>query len=206
NLWLAGGFCLLYGAYLIAESHWPDWMGRYVFQMCDSAGGAPMLATALTILAAVPASFQYGLWDSSTQARARRLELLLLTDLGPHDYWDAARAAAWKRGRGYFAAALMLWGAAVVGGRMSLPQAAAAVAAAVLLWSLYFALGFRAFARGAQANGLGMLLTLGLPLAAFALGRAGWGAAASWLPPGMVYGAAAPPASWAPLARPFPAA
>jgi hypothetical protein len=193
NLWLAGGFCLLYAAYLIAESHWPAWMGRRVFQLCDEAGGASMLATALVVLAAVPASFQYGLWDANAQARARRLELLLLTDLGPRDYWDAACAAAWRRGRGYFVAALLLWGAAVLGGRLSVAQALAGLAAGVLLWSLYFALGFRAFARGAQANGLGMILTVGLPLAAVALARLGLPTVASWLPPGMVYAAGGSP-------------
>jgi hypothetical protein len=61
------------------------------------------------------------------------------------------------------------------------------MASAVLLWGLYFALGFRAFARGQAANGFGMLLTLGVPLTAIALNRLG---ISSWLPPGMVYAAA----------------
>lgn len=106
-------------------------------------------------------------------------------------FWDAAAAAAWKRGRGYFAVALLLWGAALVGGRMTTGQAISAVAAGVPLWALYFALGFRAFARGAQASGLGMLLTVGLPLAAYVLARLGWPLACSWLPPGTVHGAGA---------------
>src|SRR5262249_53704162 len=190
NLWLAGGFGALYALYLVAGDGWPAWLGKRVFQMCDGAGGPAALATGLVLLAAVPAAFQYGLWDSSAQDRCRRLELLLLTDLRPRDYWDAAAAAAWRRGRGYFALALLLWAAALLGGRLTLGQALAAPAAAVLLWGLYFALGFRAFARGAQANGLGMLLTVGLPLAAFGLGRLGWPHAAGWLPPGMVYQAA----------------
>ena len=37
-------------------------------------------------------------------------------------------------------------------------QVLAAVSAATLLWGLYFALGFWAFSRGLQANGLGSLL------------------------------------------------
>jgi hypothetical protein len=169
NLWLAGGFCLLYALYLVAGEHWPVWMGRRVFQMCDSAGGAAALGTGLVLLAAVPAAFQYGLWDSNNQDRCRRLELLLLTDLEPLDYHDAAWRAAWRRGRGYFLAALTVWLAAWLGGRLNTAQLAATIAAGVLLWGLYFALGFRAFVRGAQANGLGMLLTVGLPLGAFAL-------------------------------------
>src|SRR5205085_8356737 len=64
NLYLAGGFCLLYAAYLVAEPYWPAWMGRRVFQICDAAGGAAALSAALVVLAAVPAAFQYGLWRS----------------------------------------------------------------------------------------------------------------------------------------------
>jgi hypothetical protein len=190
NLWLAGLFGLLYALYTVAGPHWPPWMGRQVFLIFDRAGGVPTLATGLVVLAAVPAAFQYGLWDSSAQDRCRRLELLLLTDLNGLDYWEAAAAAAWRRGRGYFAVAVALWLAAVGAGKLAWWQAAAAIAASVLLWALYFALGFRAFARGVQANGLGMLLTIGLPLLAFGLIRSGWPLLASLVPPGSVYEAA----------------
>jgi len=164
-------------------------VGRQVFALCDEAGGIPVLATGLVLLASVPAAFQYGLWDSSTQDRCRRLELLLLTQLSGNDYWRAAATAAWRRGRGYFLVAVCLWLAAVVAGQVAWTQALAAFATGVLLWGLYFALGFRAFARGAQANGLGMLLTVGLPLLAFALYRAGLPGLADLLPPGGVYSA-----------------
>jgi hypothetical protein len=202
NLWLAGGFGLLYALHTVAGEHWPAWMGQRVFQMCDAVGGIAGLAACLVVLAAVPAAFQYGLWDSSTQDRCRRLELLLLTRLQPSDYWDAAARAAWQRGRGYFAVALLLWGAALFGGRIPLPQVIAALATAVLLWALYFALGFRAFSRGLQANGLGTLLTVGLPLLAFGLAHLDWPTTSTLLPPGAVYRAAAEPASFAWLAAP----
>ena len=198
NLYLAGGFCLLYSAYIVAEPHWPAWMGRRIFELCDSAGGAAMLASALVVLAAVPAAFQYGLWDSSSQDRCRRLELLLLTRLEARDYWEAAASAAWHRGRGYFFVALCLWLAAWVAGRLPATTVAVAVCTGGLLWALYFVLGFRAFSRGAQANGLGMLLTLGLPAIAVALSRGGLSRFGDWLPPGMVYRAATGPLSaWA---------
>jgi hypothetical protein len=74
---------------------------------------------------------------------------------------------------------------------MAASHALAAAAAGVLLWALYFAVGFRAFACGVQANRLGSLLTLGLPLAAFGLYRAGGPVLAALLPPGGVYSAAA---------------
>jgi hypothetical protein len=202
NIWLAGGFGLLYALYTLAGPHWPAWLGRQVFQMADGAGGIPALATALVVLAAVPASFQYGLWDSSTQDRCRRLELLLLTHLDGRDYWEAAGAAAWRRGRAYFGIALLLWAAAVASGQVPLVQAAGALAVAVLLWGLYFALGFRAFARGVQANRLGSLLTLGLPLLAVGLFRAGWPALAALLPPGGVYAAGSRPLTLALLPGP----
>lgn len=187
NIWLAGGFGLIYAAYTVAGDSWPPYLGRLIFRIIEQAGGLPMVATALTLLAAVPAAFQYGLWDSTTQDRCRRLELLLMTHLGGHDYYDAAAAAAWRRGRAYFAIACLLWLAALVAGQASVSTALAAVATAVLLWGCYFALGFRAFARGAQANGLGTLLTLGLPFAAFALAKAGLPPLAALTPPGAVY-------------------
>lgn len=195
NLWLAAGVGLLYAAYTVAGPSWPTWLGRNVFLLFERVGGIPIVATGLVLLAAVPAAFQYGLWDASAQDRCRRLELLLLTRLGARDYWDAAAAAAWVRGRDYFLVALLLWGAAWVAGQATGPQVAAAVAAGVLLWCLYFAVGFLAFSRGAQANGLGMLLTIGLPLLAVALGPQ----MTALVPPGAVYtaGADGPALFWA---------
>ncbi len=86
---------------------------------------------------------------------------------------------------------------------MAAGQVLAALATAVLLWSLYFALGFRAFSRGMQANGLGLLLTLGLPLLAYALTRLGGPHVGALSPPGLVYSANAPPDSLAWLLSPM---
>jgi hypothetical protein len=198
NLWLAGGFGILYAVYTVAGSYWPSWMGRRVFMVFDEAGGIPVWATALVVLAAVPAAFQYGLWDSNPHERCRRLELLLLTDLSAGDYWHAAAAAAWRRGRGYFAVALLLWLAAVSAGQIDCLHGIAALAAGILLWGLYFALGFRAFGRGTQANRLGLGLTIGLPALAFFFQRLGWPVVVELLPPGAVYHAAVQtgPAAW----------
>jgi hypothetical protein len=187
NLWLAGGFAILYAAYTVAGECWPSWLGRQAFETFDRMGGVPAVAAALAVLAAVPAAFQYGLWDSSKQDRCRRLELLLLTDFDTSDYWHAAAAAAWRRGRGYFMVAMLLWAALVLAGRAHVVQVTAALAAAVVLWGLYFTLGFRAFARGLQANTLGLGLTLGLPLLACLLFRCDLGALAALVPPGGVY-------------------
>jgi hypothetical protein len=186
NMWLAGGFGILYAAYTVAGDHWPPWLGRMVFQLVEMAGGIPAVAAGLAVLAAVPACFQYGLWDSSAQDRCRRLELLLLTGLTGRDYWDAASAAAWRRGRGYFVVALILWVAAAIAGKATVAQVTGALAAAIILWGFSFVLGFRAFARGRQANGLGSFLTLGLPLLTVALAKSGWPLLASLTPPGGV--------------------
>jgi hypothetical protein len=192
NLWLAGGVGVLYAVYVVLGDNWPPWLGRQVFSLFDTWGGVPMLTSGLVLLAAVPAAYQYGLWDSSATDRCKRLELLLMTGLTGRDYWQAAWAAAWRRGRGYFLVAVLLWISAVLAGQLTFAQALAAAALAVLLWGLYFALGFRAFARGVQANGLGMLLTVGMPLLAFALVKLGFSSIAAVLPPGAVYTAAGP--------------
>ena len=188
NLWLAAGFGVVYSAYTLAGDAWPAWMGRGVFHIVEAAGGIPGVATGLVVLGAVPAAFQYGLWDSNTQDRCRRLELLLLTGLDAVDYWDAAALAALRRGRGYLGVALMLGVAAMLGGKISFLALGGAIASSVVLWSLYFVLGFRAFTRGVQANSSGMLLTVGLPLATFVLFRMGLPAVAAILPPATVYG------------------
>jgi hypothetical protein len=200
NLWLAAGFGVLYAAYTVAGSAWPAWMGQGVFQIVEMAGGIPGVAVGLVVLGAVPAAFQYGLWDSNTQDRCRRLELLLLTQLDPVDYWHAAAVAAWRRGRGYAFVALLLGLAAVIAGKIGIMALAVAIASGVILWSLYFVLGFRAFTRGMQANSSGMLLTVGLPLAAFILFRFGWPAIAVLLPPAAIYAplAGLPPLYWIP--------
>jgi hypothetical protein len=197
NLWLAGGFALLYATYILYEKNWPSWIGRGVFIIFENdLGGVAGLTTALMLLAAVPAAFQYGLWDPSTQDRCRRLELLLLTDLDDHDYWHAAAAAAWRRGGGYVVVASILWGAAWWAGRADGVQVLASLTAGVILWSASFVLGFRAFASGMQANGLGTVLTLGLPLAVFGLYQLGLPDLVPLLPPGAVFAALHRPPDW----------
>lgn len=193
NLWLAGGYGVVYSIYTVAQplGYWPPWLGQQAFLIFEQAGGIPGLAAALVVLGAVPAAFQYGLWDSNAQDRCRRLELLLLTQLDAIDYWQAATAAAWKRGRGYLWVALLLWTSAGLAGKANVLQLATSAAAAAILWGLYFTLGFRAFARGMQANGLGVLLTVGVPLLTFGAFRMGWLALGAMLPPGSVFGPAA---------------
>lgn len=200
NIWLAGGFGLLYAAYILAGDHWPVWMGKMVFQIFERMGGVPMLTTGLAVLAAVPAAFQYGLWDASTQERCKKLELLLLTELNGSDYWLAAAAAAWRRGRGYMLVAAILWLATAIAGQATWLQAAAAMSAGVLLWTFSFALGFQAFSRGVHANGLGTLLTLGLPILTGILISLHVPILPSLLPPGSVFLALAdgPTLQWLP--------
>src|SRR5262249_15666851 len=92
-------------------------------------------------------------------------------------------------GQGYFAVAVLLWAAGCYAGHLSIFQMLAAAATGVLLWALYFTLGFRAFARGLHANGFGMVLTVGLPLLAFLAYQAGWPRLSAITPPGNVQAA-----------------
>lgn len=187
NLWLAGGVGSLYAVYLLAGASWPAWLGRSVFEMFDKAGGVATLTTALVVLAAVPAAFQYGLWDSDAGERCRKLELLLLTSLSGIDFWRAASAAAWKRGRGYFLVAVMLWAAQVIAQPSTFLACLAALATGTVVWGLYFAVGFRAFTRGSNGANLGLALTVWMPLVAFGLYTRLSPNLAALIPPGSVY-------------------
>lgn len=168
NLYLAGGFCLAYAAYIVSGHTWPAWVGRGAFNLFESWGGPAMLATAMAVMAAVPAAYQFGLWDSTVPDRCRRLELLLLTDLTASDYAHAAFRAAWSRGRGYLGAAALLWIACAINGRISVMDAIAAAFGSLLLWAFAFAVGFRGFATGHQTNGIASLITLGCPMILYA--------------------------------------
>src|SRR5205807_1952973 len=64
----------------------------------------------------------------------------------------------------------------------------AGLTAGLVLWGLYFAIGFWAFSRGLQANSLGALLTIALPLAAVGLAKSGQTSLMLLTPPGCVYG------------------
>lgn len=187
NLWLAGGFAAMYAAFIVAGDDWPAWMGRLVFQIFEQWGGPAGVATAMCVMAAVPAVFQYGLWDNSVPDRCKRLELLLLTDLRGSDYWRASLASAWKRGRGYLFIAAMLWVAMGVGGRASWACVIAAAVGGLAFWAFGFAGGFRAFATGNQTSGVSSLIVLGLPLLVWGLLRANQPDLAGLIPTGLCY-------------------
>lgn len=187
NLWLAVGFALVYSAYIVAGDAWPPWMGKLVFALFDGWGGPAMVATALAILAAVPAVYQFGLWDATVSARCQRLELLLLTELSSRDYAHASFSAAWSRGRGYLIGVILLACALGLAGRIAWWDILAALLGALVFWALAFAIGFRGFASGNQTNGIASLITLGLPMALVGLWRVGQFELASLLPTAAIF-------------------
>ena len=188
NLWLAGGFALLYAAYIVAGDDWPAWMGRLVFQLFEGWGGAPAIATGAGRHGARSRRCSStGCGTRPCQDRCRRLELLLLTELTGADYWHASLSAAWRRGRGYLVGAGVLWLALGLSGRNGWAEVLAAAAGGAVLWAFSFAVGFRAFAAGNQSNGVASLVTLGLPLLLFGLLQAKLDAAASFVPTGLCY-------------------
>jgi hypothetical protein len=196
NLWLAGGFCLVYAAYIVAGDQWPAWMGRLVFQMFEGWGGPATVGVAMAVMATVPAAFQFGFWDATVPDRCARLELLLLTGLEPADYWRASLRASWVRGRGYLLAAGFMWLALGLSGRNAWAEVAAAAVGGLVLWAFAFAVGFRAFATGNQTSGLASLLVLGVPMGLFALVQTGNGFLAGLLPPGLAYAPVAGGFGW----------
>ncbi len=190
NLYLAGGFSLLYAVYLLAGDAWPSWLGHGAFHVVEQGlGGVPGMTSGLMILAAVPAAFQYGLWDSSVQDRCKRLELILMTELDAYDFLLAAWAAAWKRGRGYAIIAMILWIASWWSARLTLLQISLATLNAGGLLCFYFAVGYWSFMRGVVGTGLGSLLTLGLPLIVAVFHFTDQQTLVTWIPPGGVFAA-----------------
>lgn len=187
NLWLAGGVAVLYAARILAGDYWPPQLGNLVFVIFEQWGGPAGMATILCVLATVPASFQYGLWDATTSDRCKRLELLLISDLDGRDFAHAAWAAAWRRGRGYFFAAAILWLALGISGRNTWPNVLAVIAGGALFWGLLFAVGFQSFAKGRQTNGIATLMTIGLPVFLVLSFRMGYGEWAGVIPTGWCY-------------------
>jgi hypothetical protein len=92
-----------------------------------------------------------------------------------------------------------MWLAAAWAGQISWLQMLAGMTAGTVLWGFYFTLGFRAFSRGVEANRLGIVLTVLVPLATYLIAQSDWRAFAPLLPPGSVYfgATASPDLAWA---------
>jgi hypothetical protein len=193
NLYLAGGTSILYAAYLVLGSYWPSWLGNRIFLVFEMNGGVATITTILIVLAAVPAAYQYGLWDSSKTDRCRRLETLLTTDLGGMDFKRASWSASWSRGRGYFYSAVILWLAAWISGRMDGLQILTSLGSAWLLLILYFVIGFRQLAVTGGGTSVGFFLCVVVPLTVWGLVHLGADDLARCLPPGMIYFASSRP-------------
>ncbi|MFO0949176.1 MAG: hypothetical protein U1D30_25240 [Planctomycetota bacterium] len=187
NLYLAAGASSLYALFLIAGPNWPAWLGTSIFTVFEMMGGVPGLTAGLVVLAAVPAAYQFGLWESNIPDRQKRLEVLLMTQLNVKDYLHASWSAAWSRGRGYFLSALVLWLAGYYAGRFSLTDLVLAILAGGSLVLFYFAAGFRFLAKSSGGTTTGLLLSLVLPLGTWGLAASNHTVLATFLPPGQVF-------------------
>lgn len=187
NLWLSLGTSLAYSLHLLLADSWPNWLDTKVFEIFERLGGISGFTVVLVLLTAVPAAYQYGLWDSSIPERCRRLEVFLLTKLSATDYLAASWWSSWNRGRGYLLTALLLWIAGWSAGRFTFVQASFALASSLALLLFYFAIGFRLFARNTESTSVGFLMTVVLPLMVWGMGSTKWAEFARFTPPGLVF-------------------
>ncbi len=189
NVYLAGGFSLLFsGMLIVGPANWPTWAGRDVLLMFEQIFGVTGIMTGLVLLAAVPAAYQFGLWDPSPTERLKKLELLLLTDLQPRDFLAASWSASAHRGGWYLSFALILLAAGNWAGRFTPMQATLILMAMIGLIGLYFAIGFYFLARTTSTL-VGMTLCVVFPaLTYFDMTRSG-GSLGQFLPTGTLTGA-----------------
>lgn len=195
NVWLAWGIAVSYSAYMLMGTSWPAWMGKRIFISFDRVGGVPAVSTVFALLAAVPAAYQYGLWDNSIPERCRRLETFLMTKLTAWDYFDASVRAAWHRGQGYFFPATLLWIAYWYAGRLPTLALLCTLYCSVAIIISYMALGFSQFTRTSGNNAIGFVLTFLLPVVTWGVGEAGLKYVAAALPGGAIFFASSGKAS-----------
>lgn len=196
NLYLAWATVGLFIAWMVFRDQWPYWLAQRQLYLLEVYGGAPLLAALALQMAVVPTAFLNGLWDSNAQVRCRRLELLLTTPLSGWDYLQGSMVAGWTRGRGYVLAALSLWIAMAVTGRISWAACAACLLLAGNFLVLYFAAAFRNFARLSDDGSVstrGLLWSVGPPALTLLLFQADWTLAGVATPLGAVYFASLAP-------------
>lgn len=197
NLYLTWTTLGLYGCWMLFETHWPPWLAMSQLQMIRTLGGEALLTVAALQLAVVPMAFLNGLWDSNSQQRVQRLELLLITPLAGRDFLRASAVAAWTRGKGYLWGALGIVLAAVASGRITWVDAAGITLLGGSYLLLCFAVAFRNFARVQSDQAVsvrGLVWSVGMPLLTFALFRLGNHTLAAATPLGGVFVLALPTA------------
>ncbi len=183
NLYLTWTTLVLYAAWMLLEDRWPTWLAMSQLQMIRGLGGEALLSVAALQLAVVPMAFLNGLWDSNSQQRVQRLELLLITPLAGRHFLQASAVAAWTRGKGYAVGAIGIWLAAVLSGRIQWFEAAGIVLLGACYLLLCFAVAFRNFARVESDQSVtvrGLVWSIGMPLltvALFQMGSHAWAAA-----------------------------
>jgi len=208
NLYLTWTTLVLYAAWMLLEDRWPPWLAMSQLQMIHRLGGEAMLSVAALQLAVVPMAFLNGLWDSNSQQRVQRLELLLITPLGGRQFLQASAVAAWTRGKGYALGAIVIWSASVIAGRIHWFEAAAILLLGSCYLLLCFAVAFRNFARVESDQSVtvrGLVWSIGMPLLTFALFQMGSHTLAAATPLGSIFVLSLPAAeraSWVSCSMP----
>lgn len=218
NIYLGWGCVLLYSLWVaisVSQGAVVQWMIMAVFYFF---GGSAMIGAFGLQFGLVSTAFLNGLWDSNTQQRVSRLELLLVSPLTAREFLGGSIAAAWTRGKHYFAMAVVAWGvpaALTVIVPLFRPVSrskALATLAPTSIWAFLFAMfvaavyvffvfsiAFRNFARlkgDNQVARLGLLLSLGIPLLTSALFFLNLGWLGALVPLGAVFLLTSDPA-WA---------
>lgn len=197
NLYLTWTTLGLYSCWMMLEAHWPSWLAINQLLLIRTLGGEALLLVAALQLAVVPMAFLNGLWDSNSQQRVRRLELLLITPLAGREFLWASAMAAWTRGKGYLLGALGILMASLIAGRITGLEAIGILGLGASYLLLCFAVAFRNFARVESDQSVtvrGMVWSIGMPLLTFALFRVGNDMLAAATPLGAVFIMALPTA------------
>lgn len=192
NIYLGWGTVILFSIWFVAsiQQGTPMKWGSHLILVFMYFGGAAMIGTFALQFALVSAAFLNGLWDSNSQQRVGRLELLLVSPLTVWEFLGGSIAAVWTRGKHYLAMAVVVWAVAAAVGWISWAAYFFALLVAAVYVFFVFAIAFRNFARlkgDHQVATYGLMISVGIPLVTCALFVAKLGVLGALTPLGAIF-------------------